>query len=139
MYATSSHINVHIRPGTVLALYKNPGYTVFETAQSPYTLLISLDDAGQAHGEMYYDDGETQWTDKAPGITVIFDVADGKLTTDVVHGTYSIPQRLTDIVVLGVSKKPSNVFSNIVPIQHAYDSAVRVFRTAFLYKMRLTG
>jgi alpha-glucosidase len=134
----SSHINVHIRPGTVLALYKNPGYTIFETAQSPYTLLVSLNDAGQAHGEMYYDDGETQWTDKAPGTTVTFDISDGKLTTNVIHGAYSIPQRLTDIVVLGVSQKPSNVYSNIVPIPHSYDSAVRVLHRAFVSAMRWT-
>ena len=133
----SSHTNVHIRPGTVLALYKNPGYTTFETAESPYTLLISLDNAGKAHGETYYDDGETQWTDKAPGTTVTFDVSDGKLTT-VIHGTYPILKKLADIVILGVSKKPGNVHCNFNSVEHYYDFAVRVLHRTGLSVMRLT-
>jgi len=116
---------VHIRPGTVLALYKYPGYTIFETAQSPHTLLISLDSAGEAHGEMYYDDGETQWTKKAPGTTITFDVSGGKLTSNVIHGTCVIPHKLTDIVVLGVSEKPRNVHFGMYSV-HNYDPAVRV-------------
>lgn len=134
----SSHINVHIRPGTVLALYKNSAYTTFETAQSPYTLIISLDNAGEAHGEMYYDDGETQWVDKTPGTTVTFDVSDGKLNTNVMHGAYSIPQNLTDIVILGVSKKPGNVYSDFDSVEHYYDSAVRVLLSTRLSVARST-
>jgi len=118
--APLSHINVHIRPGAVLALYKNPGYTIFETVQSPYTLVVSLDSAGEACGEMYYDDGETQWTEKAPGTTVTFDVSGGKLTSNVIHGACVIPHKLTDIVVLGVSGKPRNVHSDMRSV-HTYD------------------
>lgn len=126
----SSHINVHIRPGTVLSLYKSPGYTTFETSQSPYTLLISLNHAAEARGEMYYDDGETQWTDKAPGTTVTFDVSSGKLTTSVIHGAYAITQKLTEIVILGISKKPRDVHSNLFSAQHFYDPTVRVHYSA---------
>jgi hypothetical protein len=92
-------------------------------------LVISLDYAGEAHGEMYHDDGETQWTDKAPGTTVTFDVSDGKLTSNVIRGTYAITQKLTEIVVLGVSKKSKEVFS----AGHSYDAVVRVRHDASSY------
>jgi alpha-glucosidase len=56
--APLEHINVHVRGGSILAL-QQPKYTTKETRQTPYSLLVALDDRGEASGSLYLDDGES--------------------------------------------------------------------------------
>lgn len=119
-----SHINVHIRPGSIFPMYRDAAYTTYETSLSPYALVVSLDDAEEAGGELYYDDGETQWTQTAPGTTVTFTAAHGSLKTDVTAGQYPVKQTLAEIVVLGVTTKPSRMQLQGSVTQFLYDPAV---------------
>ncbi|KAF8318461.1 glycoside hydrolase family 31 protein [Clavulina sp. PMI_390] len=119
--APLSHIPVHIRPGTVLVTYSKPGYTTYETTQSPYRLIISLDEKGQASGEVYYDDGESQWTGRAPGSTAIFSVSRGRLTSIVMEGQYSFASDVEEIVILGVAKEPTRVMVENNPSVNEYN------------------
>ena len=57
--APISHINVHIRDGSILLLHQEPAYTIYETREGPYSLLVSLNTAGTASGNAYVDDGES--------------------------------------------------------------------------------
>ena len=51
-------INVHIRGGSILPL-QTPGNTTEVTKANPYSLLIALDEQGEATGSLYLDDGES--------------------------------------------------------------------------------
>lgn len=56
MSAPLTHINVHVRGGSILAL-QQPKYTTSETRNTPYSLLVALDDEEEATGSLYLDDG----------------------------------------------------------------------------------
>lgn len=55
--APLEHINVHVRGGSTLAL-QQPKYTTGETRNTPYSILVALDDDNTAEGSLYLDDGE---------------------------------------------------------------------------------
>lgn len=119
-----SHINVHIRPRSIMVMYSKPAYTTYETAQSTYKLVVVLDDHGEANGEVYHDDGETQWTEKAPGTTAIFSVAGRKLTSQIIPGKYAFEQKLAEIIILGVAQKPSHSRVGTTSVHFSYNSTV---------------
>ncbi|KAF9235080.1 glycoside hydrolase family 31 protein [Melanogaster broomeanus] len=103
--APLSHINVHVRDSSILLLHQNPAYTIYETREGPYKLLVSLDKAGAASGNAYVDDGISY----PPGPSRILTFQAGNSTLKIEsNGKYSIPQMLETITVLGV-KKPTNV------------------------------
>lgn len=52
-------INIHIRSGSIILIHDKPGYTLTETRQSGYGLIIHLDSNGQAKGEAVLDDGSS--------------------------------------------------------------------------------
>ncbi|KAI9262408.1 alpha glucosidase, partial [Phascolomyces articulosus] len=52
------HIPLHIRGGSILPL-KTPRLLVKKTMETPYTLLIALDQYGSAKGQLYIDDGHS--------------------------------------------------------------------------------
>jgi alpha-glucosidase len=55
--APLGHLPLTIRGGSIHLLHSKPGYTIYETQQSPYELLVALDKDGIAHGSGYFDDG----------------------------------------------------------------------------------
>lgn len=55
--APLGHIPLSVRGGSIHLLHKEPGYTIKETRESPYELLVALDKDGNAHGSGYFDDG----------------------------------------------------------------------------------
>jgi alpha-glucosidase len=50
-------INVHIRAGSVILIHDKPAYSLTETRESPYGLVIHLDAKGEAKSEAVLDDG----------------------------------------------------------------------------------
>ena len=118
--APISHINVHIRDSSILLLHQEPAYTIYETREGPYSLLVSLNTAGTASGNAYVDDGESY----PPGANRIlnFSAWDGSLKIES-KGEYSIHQKLETITILGV-QEPTTVTLNSEKIQGwSYDSA----------------
>lgn len=55
--APLSTIPVHIRSGSILLIHRDTGYTLTETRQSPFSLLVYLDDNNHADGCTKIDDG----------------------------------------------------------------------------------
>ncbi|KAG6827387.1 hypothetical protein H0H92_011985 [Tricholoma furcatifolium] len=107
--APLGHINVHIRDGSAILLHAKPSYTVEETRQGPFSLLISQSASGQASGSAYIDDGVSD--PPGPSTTLNFSVSDCEvLVTN--YGTFRILQQLSDIIVLGVSRRPDVVYLN---------------------------
>jgi alpha-glucosidase len=103
--APISHINVHIRDNSALLLHQKPGYTIYETREGPYSLLVSLNAAGTAFGTAYVDDGIS--FPPGPSRSLTFQAAEGTLKIDS-KGEYEIVQMLEMITVLGV-QKPAQV------------------------------
>ncbi|KAJ8591089.1 glycoside hydrolase family 31 protein [Rhizopogon salebrosus TDB-379] len=103
--APIGHINVHIRDNSVLLLHQEPAYTIYETQQGPYALLVSLNAAGTAFGTAYVDDGIS--FPPGPSRSLTFQAAEGTLTIESM-GEFAIQQKLETITVLGV-QKPAQV------------------------------
>ncbi|KAG9311037.1 glycoside hydrolase family 31 protein [Chiua virens] len=104
--APIGYINVHVRDGSILLLHQAPAYTIYETRQGPYALLVSLNAAGKARGDAYVDDGESD----PPGVncTLRFYTGEGELAIRSVGG-YVVDQKLETITVLGVRPPPTTV------------------------------
>ncbi|KIJ64020.1 glycoside hydrolase family 31 protein [Hydnomerulius pinastri MD-312] len=106
--APLGHINVHIRDNSALLLHQQPAYTIHETREGPYALLVSLTGAGTVFGIAYLDDGISP--PPTSNRTVTFLVVDGTLSIKS-GGTYDVEQKLSTVTVLG-AKQPSSVVVN---------------------------
>lgn len=103
--APLSHINVHIRDGAALLLHSTPAYTVEETRQGPFSLLVSLSSAGEAFGTAFLDDGVS--FSPGPSTTITFTVRVNDLTI-ASKGNFKVGQRLEKVTILG-AKRPARV------------------------------
>jgi len=99
--APLGHINVHIRDGAILLLHAEPAYTVEETRQGPYELLIALAADGSAFGTAYIDDGVSY--PPGPSTTVTFWAGSGELDIRS-QGAYEVGPKVTSVTVLGVQE-----------------------------------
>lgn len=105
--APLGHINVHVRDGSAILLHAQPAYTVAETRQGPYSLLVSLTTDGYAFGTAYIDDGES--LPPTPNTTVTFTAKKNELYI-IAHGSFDVTQKLDTITVLGVGQNiPTSV------------------------------
>ena len=105
--APLSTINVHMRPGAVILTHAEPKFTTNETASGPYGLLVNLNDAGKASGDAYVDDGITPAP--LPSRELLFSATNGSVSGSTPSGNYTIEQKLSTVLVMGVEKRPSNV------------------------------
>lgn len=107
--APLTHINVHIRGGSILPL-QIPGNTTETTKNNPYELLIALDKNGEATGSLYLDDGYSL----VPNATklVQFSYSAGTLKTSV-NGTYSAAPPLSNVTIAGVTSLPKGMNLNV--------------------------
>ena len=112
-------INVHVRDGSAILLHSQPAYTIEETRQGPYSLLVSQATDGYAFGTAYIDDSET--VPPTPNSTLTFKAREGELTV-AHHGTFEITQKLDTITVLG-AKRPASVKLNGALIKSQYIEA----------------
>ena len=104
--APLGHINVHIRDGSVLLLHKEPAYTIEETRQGPYELLVSLSSSEEAFGTAFVDDGIS--FPPGPSTSLTFRAGAGSLSI-FSEGNFTIAQKLDQVTLLGIAKKPSAV------------------------------
>jgi len=104
--APLNHINVHIRDGSIFLLHSKPSYTITETSQGPYSLLVSLSPTLHAFGTAYIDDGESY----PPGShkTLTFTSTGGELRVST-NGSFHIDQKLELVTILGVPTRPRSV------------------------------
>lgn len=101
MNAPLSHINVHVRDGSIILLHEKPGYTITETRQGPYSLLVSQAADGYAFGDAYIDDGET--IPPTPSRRLKFHAKTGELSISGA-GDFSVQEKLDTVTVLGAAK-----------------------------------
>lgn len=80
-------------------LHSKPGLTVYDTQQSPYALLVSLNKTCEAEGKAFVDDGESWPATEAK--MLYFGAQKGKVY-GWAEGDYKVEQPLGSITVLGV-------------------------------------
>jgi len=107
--APLSHINVHIRDGSIILLHAKPAYTIEETRQGPYSLLVSQSSQGLAYGTAYVDDGISN--PPVPNRILKFLSTPNEVVISS-EGDFTIEQKLTDITILGVDYEPTSVLIN---------------------------
>ena len=92
-YAT----NVHVRGGTVLPL-QDFAMTTEGVRSSPFTLLLALDHAGKAAGDLFLDDGKQISLDS---ITLIsYSVTDSTLISTVKEDSYRTDLKVRAVTIL---------------------------------------
>jgi alpha-glucosidase len=99
--APLGNINVHIRDGAAILLHLQPAYTIEETRQGPYSLLVSQTAEGYAFGTAYIDDGVSY--PPGPNRTLVFQVQRGNVRIES-HGSFEVRQKLREVVVLGTTR-----------------------------------
>ncbi|KAF2677493.1 glycoside hydrolase family 31 protein [Lentithecium fluviatile CBS 122367] len=97
--APLEHINVHVRGGSILAL-QQPRLTTRDTRNTPYSLLVVLDESGKAKGSLYLDDGES--LEQNATCLVQFSFADSCLNFSS-EGDYHASQPLANITITGLA------------------------------------
>lgn len=94
-------IPVHIRGGYIIPL-QEPTMTITESRKSPFTLIIALDNKGQAAGDLYLDDGESLEVGKKFS-KIKFNYSNSVLSVDGTFG-YKYINNIQTIIVLGAKK-----------------------------------
>ncbi|KAG2733880.1 hypothetical protein G9P44_003405 [Scheffersomyces stipitis] len=117
--APLGHIPLHVRGGHILPL-QEPGYTVAESRENPFALLVALDNEGNASGKLYLDDGESLEIEES--LYVDF-VAHSKSLTASSFGEYNVSQPLANITILGVEKKPKQVEFEDSKVKFSYENS----------------
>ncbi|KAK0458262.1 glycosyl hydrolases family 31-domain-containing protein [Desarmillaria tabescens] len=95
--APPRHVNV--RDGEAILFRAELAYTLKETRQGPYLLLVSLSKEGFASGSTYFDDSAS--APLTPSATL------GLVITLI--GDFNVSQRLRSVTVLDVGARPSTV------------------------------
>ncbi|WWD16855.1 hypothetical protein CI109_101287 [Kwoniella shandongensis] len=103
-------IGVHVRSGSVLLLYDNAGYTITETREGGYAVLVVLDGKGYAEGVAKVDDGATLPVTEQTCLT--FTTKDDACLTSTPSGNYHIDGHLKSITIVGVWYEPKKVTFN---------------------------
>ncbi|KAJ8509679.1 hypothetical protein OPV22_000113 [Ensete ventricosum] len=117
--APQDAINVHVVGGSVLAM-QGEALTTRSARQSPFELLVVLDEDGTATGEVFLDDGETvemageeseEWS--LVRFSTETEGRGPKLRSRVVNGAYASKHRLVvnKVVILGMELKETSEVS----------------------------
>ncbi|XP_063281157.1 LOW QUALITY PROTEIN: maltase-glucoamylase-like, partial [Prinia subflava] len=134
--APLGHINLHLRGGHVIP-QQLPANNTWFSRLNPLLLTVALDDAQEATGSLYWDDGIGIDTfERGEYLLMSFTVRSNILDLRVLHGGYTDPNSLkfTEIRVLGVAGSASTVMvthqGHHVPSAHAveHDPQKRVLK-----------
>lgn len=124
-------INLHIRGGYVLPTQKEELNTRL-SRKNPFSLLVALDEKGEAMGSMFWDDGESINTVEEGKYNLLgFNYSKNMLVvTNENQGTEELDSLQLDAVkILGLNQKPKSIEANSTPLsadQYQYDSITKV-------------
>ncbi|MCX7564630.1 hypothetical protein OS176_14030, partial [Xanthomonadaceae bacterium XH05] len=105
MDAPLEKINLHVRGGYILP-WQKPENNTHYSRRNPLGLLVALDDAGSAHGSLFWDDGEgIDTVQNKSFLLTSFDVSSGVLTSTVTTDGLAEADRLTlgEVKVWGIT------------------------------------
>ncbi|CAL1544846.1 unnamed protein product, partial [Lymnaea stagnalis] len=119
-------INLHVRGGHVLPM-QPPGLTTAISRTQPFWLLVVLDAAENANGEIFFDDGDSIDTfEQGLYNWITFSATKAGLVNTVKHSNFTTePMALSNITVFGLEQKPSSVMLNGYSVYFIYNNTVR--------------
>ncbi|XP_064607330.1 maltase-glucoamylase-like [Liolophura sinensis] len=89
-----THIPLHLRGGHVLP-FQYPGNNTSNSRKNPIQLMITLDKAGQASGDFFWDDGESVDTyENGQYLYATFNVDQNRLSVAVLHDALPSSEKL---------------------------------------------
>lgn len=106
--APLGHIPVFIRGGNVIPM-QQPALTTREARNTPWSLIVALDEDGNASGSLYMDDGESISPNAT--LSVDFSASKSKLTA-ASSGTWRESNAYEKVIILGVKHAPKDVRFN---------------------------
>jgi len=120
-------IPVFIRGGTIIPLKQRVRRSSSLMLNDPYTLIIALDEEGEAEGEFYADDGHTLDYKNGKYIKSKISMAGGNINKWDDHSNFHSKSWIEKIIILGLKKKPtycSVMLSNdLKHLDFTYDEA----------------
>lgn len=129
--APITHIPVYIRGGSILPAQK-PGYTTSESRDGDWELIVAPDANGNAEGELYVDDGESE--EPTASTRVTFKYSTGKLNISPC-GNYTISQPLSTLTFLNVDSGSDCDSENA---NYAYNSTSKVMTVTLKKQVTLS-
>ncbi|XP_069474583.1 sucrase-isomaltase, intestinal [Ambystoma mexicanum] len=105
------YINLHVRGGYIIPQQK-PALNTNQSRRHAMSLLIALDEHGSAHGQLFWDDGESIDTYKSGLYSLAtFSVNQNRLTISYAHSVYKDPNNLKfeEIKIFGVAQPITNI------------------------------
>ncbi|XP_065509451.1 maltase-glucoamylase-like [Caloenas nicobarica] len=111
LYLPAEQLGLHLRGGHIFPTQR-PASTTAASRKNPLGLIIALDDANEAIGELFWDDGESIGTVTGKNyISYDFKVSNNVLEMNVTHNSYVDPNNLMfeEIKILGLLQEPVSV------------------------------
>lgn len=123
--APLTHINVHVRGGSVLVKHSTADLTVTETTESPFNIMVAVDNEKTARGSYWFDDGSSEFGN-TPITQLNVQVNRDGITSDFGQNDYQIGQMLDMIAVAGCEMAPEHVKNNDMETEFNYDADMQV-------------
>jgi alpha-glucosidase len=135
--APLGHIPVFVRGGNILPM-QNPAMTTRAARDTPWSLLVALDNNGRASGTLYMDDGESL----NPEASLIVEItAGGRQLSTSVSGLWRELNALEKVTIMGVQETPEKVRFNDRELHHSahYNSTFQVLTVVDLQRATRNG
>ncbi|KAM4693329.1 maltase-glucoamylase-like [Discoglossus pictus] len=134
LQAQLEYIPLHVRGGYILPL-QEPAFNTEFSRKNHMKLLVALDDAESAVGQLFWDDGKSiDSIEKGTYIEYEFSAGPGRLTLTTTNSKYSDPNNVMfeEIKIYGLSKNITNLIvkkdGTAQPSSHqiSYDTSNKV-------------
>ncbi|TIC52139.1 hypothetical protein E3Q03_03394 [Wallemia mellicola] len=123
--APLTHINVHVRGGSVLVKHSKADLTVTQTTASPFNIMVALNREKSAKGSYWFDDGSSEFGNTSVTQLNIQVNANG-ITSDFGRNDYQLAQNLDKVTVAGCEMAPKQVKNNDMDVEFEHDADTQV-------------
>jgi len=133
---TIEKIPVFQRGGVIVSKKERARRASTAMSKDPYTLIVTLDQQGQAQGRLYADDGQSFDYKTGHYLLIEFTMKGNVLSSKFIgEGRYETSEMIEKIVIAGVANSPSKIETEGRSIEFKYDSQnhVLVLRKPSLY------
>jgi len=133
---TMEKIPVFQRGGAIVSKKERARRASTAMSKDPYTLIVTLDQQGQAQGRLYADDGQSFDYKTGHYLLIEFTMKGNVLSSKFIgEGRYETSEMIEKIVIAGVANSPSKIETEGRSIEFKYDSQnhVLVLRKPSLY------
>ncbi|XP_077870025.1 lysosomal alpha-glucosidase-like [Saccoglossus kowalevskii] len=116
-------INLHVRGGYIIPM-QYPETTTTESRKNKFLLLAALSLTGEAHGMLFWDDGDSLDTFQNKEYEAMkFTASNNTIVSEIENDGYpgASTMMLGQAFVYGVKSKPNQVIANGVIVQYRYD------------------